>query len=121
MSVLGKVSIKVASRKRKIELGKIERRNQAVQIRQRKRDEVLSKKRMLGGLDSAPFLGNGNWQQLKREILNIFIIVCVLPLHQEFDPTHTLQMLTECDPEIVCNKSTAGVTHLRYFSNKRKF
>lgn len=50
--------MRTASRKRKIELGKQERRHQAVQIRQRKRDEVLSKKRMLGGLDAAPFLGN---------------------------------------------------------------
>lgn len=50
--------MRTASRKRKIELGKQQRRHQAVQIRQRKRDEVLSKKRMLGGLDAAPFLGN---------------------------------------------------------------
>lgn len=49
--------MRIASTKRKIELGKQARRNQAVQIRQKKRDEVLSKKRMLGGLDAAPFLG----------------------------------------------------------------
>lgn len=76
-------------------MGKQARRNQAVQIRQNKRDEVLSKKRSLGGLDAAPFL------------------VCVLPLHEQFDPQFTVQLLSECDPEIICNKSTAGVTHLR--------
>lgn len=91
----GKVSVVAASRKRKLELNKLQRRNQALQIRQNKRDEVLAKKRSLGGLDSAPFL------------------VCIVPLHKLIDANTALSILTQCDEEIVCNKSTAGVTHLR--------
>lgn len=83
-----------ASRKRKAELNKIQRRNQAIQIRQNKRDEVLSKKRSLGGFDAAPFL------------------VCIVPLHKLIDANSALTLLTQCDDEAICNKSTAGVTHL---------
>lgn len=90
------MAVVALSRKRKTELNKLQRRNQAIQIRQRKRDEVLLKKRSIGSLDYAPFL------------------VCLLPLHQQMDANKVLSLLCQCDEEIVCNKSTAGVTHIRF-------
>lgn len=53
----GKVSVKAISKKKNKELNREQRRHQTVQLRKNKRDEVLAKKRSLGGLNQAPFLG----------------------------------------------------------------
>lgn len=55
--VLGKTSVKTLTKKQKKELNRDQRRHQAMQIRQNKRDEILSKKRAIGGASNAPFLG----------------------------------------------------------------
>lgn len=91
---LGKVSVKNISKKNKRELNRDQRRHQALQLRQRKRDEILTKKRSLGGLEYAPFL------------------VCVLPLSKQFDPTTAVNILTQCDEEIVVNRTQTGVAHI---------
>lgn len=92
--LLGKVSVKAISKKKKGELTRDQRRHQSVQVRQKKRDEVLSKKRLLGGLDLPPFL------------------VAVVPLNREFDPTSAMAILSQCDAEAVVKKSPSGITHI---------
>lgn len=52
----GKISVKSLTKRNKKLLGKEERRNQAGQVRKKKRDEVLLKKRSIGGAKTAPFL-----------------------------------------------------------------
>lgn len=71
-----------------------ERRHQANQIRQNKREELLAKKRSLGGLSYAPFL------------------VCVVPLNKDIDPNTALSILTQCDDQALVRVSTSGVTHV---------
>ncbi|KAK5645758.1 hypothetical protein RI129_004222 [Pyrocoelia pectoralis] len=99
----GKVSVKTLSKKNKRDLNRIERRNRANQIRQTKRDEVLTKKRSLGSADTAPFL------------------VCILPLNKLLDPQGTLSFFTQCDDEMIIRKSVTGCTHLSIPRFKQKF
>jgi pre-rRNA-processing protein TSR1 len=99
----GKVSVKTLSKANKRELNKEQRRHQALQIRQNKRNEVLNKKRSLGGLDYAPFL------------------VCLVPLSKNADPKQALECLTKCDSEAIINKSPTGVTHICTPRFKQKF
>ncbi|KAL3283543.1 hypothetical protein HHI36_006682 [Cryptolaemus montrouzieri] len=99
----GKISMKTISKRAKKELGKDQRRHQAVQIRKNKREEVLNKKRQIGGLDIAPFL------------------VCILPLNQEHDPNTVLNLFSQCDPEAVVNKSPQGTTHVFIPRFKQRF
>ncbi|CAG9833535.1 unnamed protein product [Diabrotica balteata] len=99
----GKVSVKTLSKRNKRELNRGERRNQAVQIRQNKRDEVLAKKRSLGGLDFAPFL------------------VCLVPLNKDIDPHTALTLLCQCDEEAILSKSSTGSTHLSVPRFKQRF
>ncbi len=63
-------------------------------IRRNKRDEVLAKKRSLGGNNTAPFL------------------VCLLPLNEQVDPRSALSILENCDPSIAVARSPSGVTHI---------
>lgn len=72
-----------------------QRRHQALQIRQKKRDEVLAKKRSLGGLEYAPFL------------------ITVVPLNVNLDCNTALNILSQCDEEAVVNKTSQGITHIR--------
>lgn len=65
-----------------------------MQIRQKKRDEVLAKKRSLGGNEYAPFL------------------VSVVPLCKNLDCNTALNILMQCDEEATVNKTSAGVTHI---------
>lgn len=67
--ILGKLSVKALTKRQKRDLNKDQRRHQANQLRQNKRDEILNKKRSLGGSNNAPFLGR---------ILNIACIFCIL-------------------------------------------
>lgn len=87
--------MKSLSKKNKRELNREQRRHQSLQIRQKKRDEVLAKKRSLGGLDYSPFL------------------VCIIPLNRGLDPQTALTILSQCDEESVVAKSSTGVTHIR--------
>lgn len=98
MSILlisGKVSVKTLSKRSKKELNREQRRHQALQIRQKKRDEVLAKKRSLGGLEYAPFL------------------ITVVPLNKNGDHNTALNILCQCDDEAIVNNSSQGITHIR--------
>ncbi|XP_030747869.1 pre-rRNA-processing protein TSR1 homolog isoform X2 [Sitophilus oryzae] len=103
LSNKGKVSVKTLSKKHKHELERAQRRNQSQQIRKNKRDEVLAKKRSLGGLDFAP------------------IFACLVPLNKGFDPTTALSILTQCDEEGIVSKTSTGVTHLCIPRFKKRF
>lgn len=67
-----------------------------MQIRQNKRDEVLAKKRSLGGMEFAPFL------------------ICVVPLNKDIDPNTALTLLCQCDEEAIVSRTTTGVTNIRF-------
>ncbi|CAG9859624.1 unnamed protein product [Phyllotreta striolata] len=99
----GKVSVKTISKRNKRELNREQRRNQALQIRQNKRDEVLDKKRSLGGTDFAPFL------------------VCLVPLNIDIDPNTALALLSQCDEDAAVSKSSTGVTHISIPRFKQRF
>ncbi|EFA12491.1 pre-rRNA-processing protein TSR1 homolog [Tribolium castaneum] len=99
----GKISVKTLSKKIKRGLNRDERRHQALQIRQNKRNDVLNKKRSLGGLDFAPFL------------------VAVVPLNKLGDCKGVVECLAKCDSEAIINKSPTGVTHIYAPRFKQKF
>lgn len=93
-AVKGRVSMKTVSHKNQIQLKKEQRRNQAVQIRKKKREESFAQKRTLGGTGSAPFL------------------VALLPLNLQIDPNSALSIIQKSDPEAVVTKAASGVTHI---------
>lgn len=96
--------VKGGGPKVKREMGRIQRRNHASQVRKNKREEVLDKKRKIGGLQSNPFL------------------VCVLPLHQQYDPETIMNLLMQCDPQYPhIKKSSQGVTHITIPKLKQRF
>ncbi|CAH0557510.1 unnamed protein product [Brassicogethes aeneus] len=99
----GKVSVKKQTKRNKHVLTRDERRHQADQIRQNKRDDLLARKRSLGSIASAPFL------------------VCILPLNKDIDPNSVLNLLTQCDEQAVVHKSPTGVTHIFLPRFKQKF
>lgn len=76
-------------------LKKEERRHQANQIRKNKREEVLSKKRALGGGRNPPFL------------------VCVVPLNAQLDVQSALAILRTCSEGAVVSQSESGILHIR--------
>lgn len=81
-------------RRNRRELRKEERRHQALQIRKNKREEVLSKKRALGGTRNPPFL------------------VCVVPLNVQLDVKSALAILKTCSEGAVVSHSPNGILHL---------
>ncbi|KAK9881798.1 hypothetical protein WA026_017313 [Henosepilachna vigintioctopunctata] len=99
----GKESVKKISKKVKKELGREERRNQALQIRKNKREELLNKKRQIGSLDLAPFL------------------VCIVPLNKNHDPNTVLNLLMQCDSEATVKNSPQGITHISVPRFKQRF
>jgi pre-rRNA-processing protein TSR1 len=92
---VGRTSAKTVTKKARHELRKEERRNKAAQIRQKKRDEVLFKKRSLGGSTSAPFL------------------IAIVSLCGEIDPLGVLEFLKQADEEAVITRSHEGTLHIR--------
>lgn len=57
----------------------------------------MAKKRSLGGFEYAPFL------------------ITVVPLNKNLDYNTALNILCQCDEEAIVNKTTEGITHIRYF------
>jgi pre-rRNA-processing protein TSR1 len=91
----GRTSVKTFTKRARHELLKRERRNKAAQIRKKKRDEVLFKKRSLGGATSAPLL------------------IAVVPLCDDIDCTRAVDMLKQADPAAVVTHSCEGIVHIR--------
>lgn len=65
-----------------------------MQIRKNKREEVLSKKRALGGVRNPPFL------------------VCVVPLNAQLDVKSAISILTSCSEGAVVTHSNNGIVHI---------
>lgn len=102
-AVKGKVNVKEFVRRNRRELKKEERRHKALQIRKNKREEVLSKKRALGGTRNPPFL------------------VCVVPLNAQLDVKSALAILKTCSDGTVVSESPNGILHLALPNFKQRF
>lgn len=87
--------VKVLTKKIKKCTSKHERINRMAQYRAKKRDEILEKKRQLGGTKSPPFL------------------VAVVPMAFDVDPGKSLEILKSCCDNSDIVTSTEGVLHLR--------
>lgn len=93
----GRVSVKVSTKNSNRTLKRDERRLQAHQIRRNKREEVMDKKRKLGGLSgkSAPFL------------------TCFVALNEMIDINSALAIIESSDEELLVDKTNPGITYLR--------
>ncbi|XP_013411658.1 pre-rRNA-processing protein TSR1 homolog [Lingula anatina] len=99
----GRVSVKVLSKKAKQNAKKSDRRNQALQLRKNKRDEVLAKKRSRGSAGSPPHL------------------VLILPLCNGVYGNDVLELIKTCDDTAVVNTSDLGVIHISVPRFKQRF
>ncbi|XP_063361365.1 pre-rRNA-processing protein TSR1 homolog [Cydia amplana] len=102
-AVKGKVNAKEFVRRNRHILKKDERRHQALQLRRNKREEVLSKKRALGGTRNPPFL------------------VCVVPLNAQLDVQSALAILRTCSEGAVVSQSENGILHIGLPNFKQRF
>lgn len=101
--IVGQVSVKKITKGAKKDLNREQRKNQTVQIRQNKRDEILAKKRCLGGLKTPPFL------------------IAIVPLHKQMDLTTAVNILTQCESEAAITKSPTGIIHICVPRFKQRF
>ncbi|XP_076638986.1 tsr1 ribosome assembly factor [Colletes latitarsis] len=99
----GKVGIKILSKRIHKNLGKEARRHQSSQIRKRKREDVLQKKRNLGGSQSAP------------------ILVCIIPLQEDIDVQNVLSRIIKADETANVINSQCGTTHISIPRFKQRF
>ncbi|CAK1552832.1 unnamed protein product [Leptosia nina] len=99
----GKVNVKEFVRRNRHILKKDERRHQALQIRRNKREEVLAKKRALGGQRNPPFL------------------VCVVPLNRQLDAQSALVILKTCSEGAIVSQSENGFLHIGLPNFKQRF
>ncbi|XP_027056912.1 pre-rRNA-processing protein TSR1 homolog isoform X1 [Pocillopora damicornis] len=98
----GRVGIKVISKKVRQAVGKTNRRHQAKQIRDKRREEVLEQKRKTGKQGSPPHL------------------IAIVPLSSNCDVDQALKLLTECDSDgSLC--STRNTTTLVSQQLKQRF
>lgn len=77
-------------------LRKDARRNQLLQHRKKKREQVMAQKRNLGGFSSAP------------------ILICVIPLQNNTDIKNIISIVTDMDETANVATSSNGITHIRY-------
>ncbi|KAL4710553.1 hypothetical protein ACJJTC_008955 [Scirpophaga incertulas] len=102
-SMKGKVNVKEFVRRNRHILKKEERRHQALQLRKNKREEVLAKKRALGGNRNPPFL------------------VCVVPLNAQLDVQSALAILKSCSEGAIVTQSDNGILHIGLPNFKQRF
>lgn len=95
-NLTGKVEAKNLTKRVKRELRRDERRNQAAQIRHRKREEVVAQKRQVGSAGTAP------------------ILVAIIALSKDADPFLALERLKESDSDATITVSQEGYLHLRW-------
>ncbi|XP_049809647.1 pre-rRNA-processing protein TSR1 homolog [Schistocerca nitens] len=100
----GRVSAKATTKKVSRELHREERRNQAMQLRQKKREEMLLKKRFSSGV--------GN---------NHPLLLSVVPLSEKIDPLGVLELLKQADSDAVINNSSTGNVHISIPRLKQRF
>ncbi|KAL4223073.1 ribosome biogenesis protein tsr1 [Mactra antiquata] len=98
----GRVSVKTLSRKAISVKRKNDRKNDAVQMRKRKRDEAIAKKRCVGSSGAPPHC------------------VAVIPLHADLSTESVIDKLVHCDDQNVVRKIDNGITHVRVARFKQR-
>lgn len=98
---IGRTQGKLAGKvKRKQELKREEQRRKANQIRSKKREDVLAKKRGIGGNDNAPFF------------------TAVIPLGQSANIDGFMKNLKVCDADLKSETTGRGLLNIRlHFSD----
>ncbi|KMQ92533.1 pre-rrna-processing protein tsr1-like protein [Lasius niger] len=99
----GKQNIKTSLKHVKKGLQRDARRNQLLQIRKKKREEVLAQKRDLGGSLSAP------------------VLICIIPLHSDIDIQNVMSVITSIDETANIATSPCGITHIGVPKMKQRF
>ncbi|KAL0126341.1 hypothetical protein PUN28_005023 [Cardiocondyla obscurior] len=79
------------------------RRNQMLQHRKMKREQVLEQKRNIGGFSSAP------------------ILICVIPLQSKMDIKNIVSVITNADENANIATSPNGITHISIPRLKQRF
>lgn len=96
-SRIGKRNIIAKSSKRfEKNLRKDARRNQLLQHRKKKREQIFAQKRNFGGFSSAP------------------VLICVIPLHSDIDAKNIVSVVTSMDESANVATGPNGVTHIGY-------
>ncbi|CAH3023579.1 unnamed protein product [Porites evermanni] len=88
----GRVGVKIVSKKTRQAVGKANRRHQAKQIRQKRREEVLEQKRKTGKHGSPPHL------------------IAIIPMSSRANVGHAVQLFSECDNDGSLYPSSNTVT-----------
>ncbi|XP_029169697.1 pre-rRNA-processing protein TSR1 homolog [Nylanderia fulva] len=99
----GKQNIKTSLKHLKKNLQRDARRNQLLQIRKKKREEILAQKRDLGGFSSAP------------------VLICIIPLHNDIDIQSVMSVITGMDETANISTSPSGITHIGIPKLKQRF
>ncbi len=92
----GRVGAKFSTKRKNQELKRDERRRKANQIRSKKREDVLAKKRALGGNDTSPFLS------------------AIIPLGESANIQKLLKLLKECDADAKIETTGCSVLNIKY-------
>lgn len=93
-SYVGKQNIRTSLKHVKKGLQRDARRNQLLQIRKKKREEVLAQKRDLGGSLSAP------------------VLICIISLHSDIDIQNVMSVITSIDETANIATSPCRITHI---------
>lgn len=102
--IIGRVPVKVSTKRANKTLKREERRLQAHQLRKNKRDEAIDKKRKLGGLTkSSPFL------------------TCFVALNELIDIDSALTIVESCEEDAVIDKSNPLISYMKSLRLKQRF
>jgi pre-rRNA-processing protein TSR1 len=89
------VQVKVATKRKKQELKREERRRKAKQFRTKKREDVVAKKRAIGSGDAAPFL------------------TAVIPLGVSANLNSLIKQLKSCDADAKITTTGRDLLHIQ--------
>ncbi|KAK2575866.1 hypothetical protein KPH14_007238 [Odynerus spinipes] len=101
--VKGKASVKVITKQVRKNLSREARRHQSVQLRKKKREEVIAQKRNLGSTYSAP------------------ILICIIPLQEDLELEDIISKLSNTGDITEIHKSPCGITHISIPRFKQRF
>lgn len=90
----GRVHVKLISKRKNQELKRDERRKKANQLRSKKREDILAKKRAIGGSDSAPFLS------------------AIIPIGESANLQKLLKQMKECDADAKVEITGCNIMHI---------
>ncbi|XP_059476926.1 pre-rRNA-processing protein TSR1 homolog [Neocloeon triangulifer] len=99
----GKVAAKTITKSNRRELRREERRNQAAQVRSKKREEAFAQKRQIGTARTPP------------------ILVAIISLSRDVDPIVARDKLQQGDPDTITTVSGEGHVHMSVPRLKQRF